>query len=310
MENAPSFKVPNFNIPDTKSGKHLPDSKAASNLTHGNVASTVVSHFVHLQNKQIMTDNATSRNDQNINISDVKSIKHLPDAKAATKDCFPYKKCKSFQELRRVARIATLKYIQDCTEIKETKAENTCTGKPITEMLVRECRKEIRKREKALYERRSQARNRLFSLAYFTLILVLASTIVSLYVYLQCRQMSMEKAISCNVLNFNISGGRCAKHLPDAHAASNLTKGPVVQKGHILTYTYRIENDDDIVKYIFVISVMVLVFSVAVIPIVIYNHTEDNTVYNGLNLRVGNMILAYNGKRYKPVLNLKPTFSY
>ncbi|GIX96439.1 hypothetical protein CDAR_274741 [Caerostris darwini] len=175
-------------------------------------------------------------------------------------------------------------------------------------MLLRECRKEIRKREKALYERRSQARNQLFSLAYLTLVLVLASTIVSLYVYLQCRQMAMEKAISCNVLKFNVSDVESTKYVPDANAASNLSHGNVLK--NVLNFTYRIENDDDFVKYIFVISGMFLVFSVAIIPIVIYNYTEDITVYNGLNLRVGNMILAYNGKRYKPVLNLKPTFSY
>ncbi|GIY05435.1 hypothetical protein CDAR_251921 [Caerostris darwini] len=95
----------------------------------------------------------------------------------------------------------------------------------------------------------------------------------------------MEKATSCNVLNFNISDVKSAVYLPDSPAASNFTKGHVVQKGHLLTYTYRIENNDDFVKYIFVISVMLLVFSVAVIPIIIYNYTDDNPVYNDLILR-------------------------
>ncbi|GIX96438.1 hypothetical protein CDAR_274731 [Caerostris darwini] len=142
MENAPSFKVPNFNIPDTKSGKHLPDAKAASNLTHGNVASTIVSHFVHLQYKQIMRGNATALNDQNIDISDVKSAKHLPNAKSA----------------------------------------------------------------------------------------------------------------------------------------SNLTNGNV----NLLTFSYRIENEDFILKHICIISVILLIISIAIVPIVAYNNNEDNAIYNDL----------------------------
>ncbi|GIY05429.1 hypothetical protein CDAR_251891 [Caerostris darwini] len=118
----------------------------------------------------------------------------------------------------------------------KTKRKNTCRGKQITEMSLRESRKEIRKREKALYESRRQARNRLFSLAYFTLVLVLASTIVNLVVYLQCRQMSMEIAISYNVQNFNISDGKCAKHFPDAHAASNLTSRNVMKQEDLLNF--------------------------------------------------------------------------
>ncbi|GIY65715.1 hypothetical protein CDAR_536101 [Caerostris darwini] len=142
MEKAPSFKVPNFNIPDMKSGKHLPDAKAASNLTHGNVASTVVSHFVHLQNKQIMADNAISRDDQNNNIPDVKS----------------------------------------------------------------------------------------------------------------------------------------AKRFPDATTANNLTHGNV----NLLTFSYRIENEDFILKYICIISVILLIISIAIVPIVTYNNNEDNAIYNDL----------------------------
>ncbi|GIY46864.1 hypothetical protein CDAR_586741 [Caerostris darwini] len=121
---------------------------------------------------------------------------------------------------------------------------------------------------------------------YLTLIFVLASTIISLFVYVHVKQMTNSKiAASCNVLNFNVSDGKSDEYPADANAASNLTKEHVVQKGHILTYTYKIENEDYIVKYIFVISIMFLIFSVAMIPIVIFNHTVDNPVYNDSILR-------------------------
>ncbi|GIY46860.1 hypothetical protein CDAR_586721 [Caerostris darwini] len=73
-----SFNVQNINISDVKSAEHLLDAASASNLTHGNVTSIIVSPFVNLQNKQITRENATSLNVQNIHISDVQSSKHVP----------------------------------------------------------------------------------------------------------------------------------------------------------------------------------------------------------------------------------------
>ncbi|GIX96444.1 hypothetical protein CDAR_274791 [Caerostris darwini] len=165
------------------------------------------------------------------------------------------------------------------------KGKNTCTGNPMIRYLLRECRNEVEKREKAV-DKRSQAWNRLYFLTYLTLIFVLASTIISLFVYVHVKQITnSEIATSCNVLNFNVSDGKFSKYLNDANVASNLTKVHVVQKGHLPTYTYRIENVDYIVKYIFFISIMFLIFSVAMIPIVIFNHTVDNPVYNDSILR-------------------------
>ncbi|GIY05433.1 hypothetical protein CDAR_251911 [Caerostris darwini] len=165
------------------------------------------------------------------------------------------------------------------------KGKSTCTGNPMIRYLMRECRNEIEKREKAV-DKRSQAWNRLYFLTYLTLIFVLASTIISLFVYVHVKQITNSKiATSCDVLNFNVSDGKSAEYFPDANAASNLTKGHVIQKGHLLTYTYKIENEGYIVKYIFVISIMFLIFSLAMIPIVIFNHAVDNPVYNDSILR-------------------------
>ncbi|GIY46856.1 hypothetical protein CDAR_586701 [Caerostris darwini] len=151
--------------------------------------------------------------------------------------------------------------------------------------LLRECRNEIEKREKAV-DKRSQAWNRLYFLTYLTLIFVLASTIISLFTYVHVKQITnSENATSCNVLNFNVSDGKSTEYVADDNAASNLTDGHVVQKRHLLTYTYRIENEVYIEKYIFVICVMFLIFSVAMIPFVIFNRTVDNPVYNDSILR-------------------------
>ncbi|GIY72497.1 hypothetical protein CDAR_208561 [Caerostris darwini] len=152
--------------------------------------------------------------------------------------------------------------------------------------LLRERRNEIMKRETAI-NKRSQEWNRLYYFSYLTLIFVLASTIISLFSYVHVKQITVANMTSCNVLNFNVSDGKSAKYPPDADvdAASNFTKGHVVQKGRLFTYTYRIENEDYIVKYIFVISVMFLIFSVASIPIVIFNHAQDNPVYDDSILR-------------------------
>ncbi|GIY65719.1 hypothetical protein CDAR_536121 [Caerostris darwini] len=158
------------------------------------------------------------------------------------------------------------------------RGKNSCKGEeqdtePISYHLQRRSRNEILERQKAI-KKMKQARNKLLSLSYLTLILILTTTVVSLFVYMKCKQIIMENEISCNVLNFNLSALKSTKYLPDANAASNLTSENVVKDG-IFSFIYRIEDKEDFFQVVCVISIILCLLAAAIIPVVIYHHIED-----------------------------------
>ncbi|GIY46866.1 hypothetical protein CDAR_586751 [Caerostris darwini] len=161
------------------------------------------------------------------------------------------------------------------SDMSAIKGENTCKGEeldtePISYHLQRRSRNEILERQKAI-KKMKQTRNKLLSLSYLTLILILTSTVVSLFVNMKCKQIIMEKEISCNVLNFNLSGMKSTKSLPDANAASNLTSENLVKDG-ILSFIYRIEDKEDFFQLVCVISIILCLLAASIIPMVIYYH--------------------------------------
>ncbi|GFS43606.1 uncharacterized protein TNIN_282661 [Trichonephila inaurata madagascariensis] len=141
---------------------------------------------------------------------------------------------------------------------------------------------------KQFYKQR-EFKNKLFSLAYLFLILIMVSCIVSLYVYLECRQFKMEKAIANNILRFNISEMKSTENtkgkIITGQAKSNSTEEYHLRKGYLLTITYQVDNEDEVLKYICVISITLLILSVVCLPFVIYNHMENKVkeVYSDID---------------------------
>ncbi|GFS34291.1 uncharacterized protein NPIL_442611 [Nephila pilipes] len=127
-------------------------------------------------------------------------------------------------------------------------------------------------------------KNKVFSFAYLTMVLLMVSFIISLYVYMESKQLKMENTIAFNVVKCNVTGMKYIENIEGKEITSQAkidsTEEYHLRKGYLLTMTYQIDDQDEVLKYVCTISAVLLILSVICFPFVIYCHVEKaNEIY-------------------------------
>ncbi|GBN05969.1 hypothetical protein AVEN_262742-1, partial [Araneus ventricosus] len=127
--------------------------------------------------------------------------------------------------------------------------------------------------EDELFYRRMEYKSKLFTLAYIFMIIILCSSTVCLFVWLQSKQVNLENAVDNNALKFNVSEIRFTEQ-SGTTTINNSSNGHHLRKNYLITITYRVDKGDDTLRCISIISLFLLMVSVISLPVVLFYFME------------------------------------
>ncbi|KAF8773677.1 uncharacterized protein LOC129985328 [Argiope bruennichi] len=113
--------------------------------------------------------------------------------------------------------------------------------------------------EDELFYRKMEYKSKLFTMAYFFIVIALCSGTVCLFIWWQPKHVSSDNVSINNALKFNMSEIKFAE--PSTMETNQSINELHLRKNYLITITYQVDKGEDVLRCISIISLLLLLIS-------------------------------------------------